>query len=87
MEEKENGHVTRKGASAVSPIPLRHAHDPSPSQGHAVGKDEDVLGRARPVGFRRTTELGGHPSDVVGRHLQDDGHRQDADHHHVEGIF
>ena len=83
--------MTRKGASAVGPIPLLHAHDPgpTPNQGHAVGKDEDVLGHARPVGFLRTTDLDldGHLTDAVGRHLQEGGRRQDVGHPLVEGIF
>lgn len=84
--ETEDDHVT-KDASVVDPSPLHHAHDPghTPNPGHAVGKDEDVLGRARPVGLLRTTDLAGHHSDAVGRHHQEGGRRQEEDRPHVEG--
>ena len=82
--------MTRKGASAVGLSPLLLGHDlgQTPNRGRVVGKDEDGLGLARPVGYLRTvTEVVGRRSDVVDHHLPEGGHRQDEDHLFGEGRY
>lgn len=87
-KKKENDHVTtRKAENAVGPsLPvLAPVPGHTPSQGHVVGKDEDVLVLARPVVCLRTTEVGGRRSDVAGRRLQEGGRLLDEGHRPAEG--
>lgn len=88
VKKNENDHVTtRKAENAVGPsLPvLARVPGHTPSQGHAVGKDEDVLVLARPVAFLRTTAVGGRRTDVAGRNLQEGGRLLDEGHRLAEG--